>query len=191
MDLEADFPPDEIRSPPEVARRALVLFATTGVAFGADREEVSEWLAENGLWPSLSPIERTFLENPSPPEKDLVNRGWDSECLIVLAWALGHVARLPAADEQCQLRELGETFPPFADVSVEDFIGKAKLKPDEELHHLQDECLRQHAEGRNARLQGRPPREPVDIEIIQERHRAINWVNGYDSAPWDEVTSDT
>jgi hypothetical protein len=31
----------------------------------------------------------------------------------------------------------------------------------------------------------------VNIEIIQERHRAINWVNGYDSAPWDEVTSDT
>ncbi len=120
-----------------------------------------------------------------------MNRGWDSECLIVLAWALGHVERLPAADEQCELQELGETFPPFAEISAEDFIAKAKLRPDEELQRLQDECLRLHAEGRNARLQSRPPRDPVNVEIIQERHRAINWVNGYDSAPWDEVTSDT
>jgi hypothetical protein len=191
VDLEADFPPDEIRSPHEVARRALVLFATTGVAFGADRDEVSEWLTETGLWPDLSPIERAFLEDPSPSEKDIVYRGWDSECLFVLAWALGHVARLPAADEQCELKELGETFPPFADISVEGFIAKARLKSDEELHRLQDEYLRLHAEGRNARLQSRPPRDPVNVEIIQERHRAINWVNGYDSAPWDEVTSDT
>jgi hypothetical protein len=32
---------------------------------------------------------------------------------------------------------------------------------------------------------------PVDLEIVQERHHAINWVIGYDGAPWDEVTTDT
>jgi hypothetical protein len=191
VDLEDAFPPDEIRSPQEVARRALVLFATTGVAFGADRDEVGEWLTDSGLWAELSPIERGFLENPSPTERDVVNRGWDSECLIVLAWALGHCTQLPAADEQCELGQLGESFPPFADIGVEDFIATARLRSDDDLQRLQDDYMRLHAEGRNARLQGRAPRDPVNIEIIQERHRAINWVNGYDNAPWDEVTSDT
>jgi hypothetical protein len=143
------------------------------------------------LWAELSPIERGFLENPSPAERDVVNRGWDSECLIVLAWALGHCTQLPTADEQCELGQLGESFPPFADIGVEDFIATARLRPDGDLQRLQDDYMRLHAEGRNARLQGRAPREPVNIEIIQERHRAINWVNGYDGAPWDEVTSDT
>jgi hypothetical protein len=31
----------------------------------------------------------------------------------------------------------------------------------------------------------------VDIEIIQERHHAINWVIGYEGLSWDEVTTDT
>jgi hypothetical protein len=31
----------------------------------------------------------------------------------------------------------------------------------------------------------------IDIEIVQERHHAINWVTGYDGLPWDEVTTDT
>ena len=191
MDLEDEFPPDEIRSPQEVARRALVLFATTGVAFGASRDDVMEWLTESELLADLSPIEQRFLDDPSPSEQEIVNRGWDSECLIVLAWALGHCADLPAADEQCDLGLLNDHFPPFADVSAADFIECARLRPDAELQALQDECLRLHAEGRNARLQKRPSREPVNIEIVQERHRAINWVNGYDRAPWDEVTSDT
>jgi hypothetical protein len=191
LDLEEEFSPDEIRSPQEVARRALVLFGTTGVAFGANRDDVREWLTKNELLVDLSPIEQSFLDDPSPSEQRSVDRGWDSECLIVLAWALGHCADLPAADEQCELGLLGDKFPPFADISVADFVARARLRSDMELQNLQDECLRLHAEGRNARLQNRPPRAPVNIEIIQERHRAINWVNGYDSAPWDEVTSDT
>ena len=191
MDLSDEFPPDEIRPPQDVARRALALFATTGVAFGADRDEVIDWLRENKLWEELSPMELAFLENPSPSEKVIVNRGWDSECLIVLAWALGHVSRLPAADEECELGELGETFPPFADINADTFVAGARLRPDDELRQLQDDCFNLHAEGRYARLQNRAPRQPVNIEIIQERHRAINWVNGYDGAPWDEVTSDT
>jgi hypothetical protein len=182
---------DVIRSPQEVARRALVLFAVTGIAFGADRAGVIEWLDDNGLSADLSPMERSFLDQDAPSQRDIINRGWDSECLIVLAWALGHCASLPAADEQCDLGPLGDSFPPFAEASVEGFVANARLRSDDELHSLQDECLRLHAEGRNARLQGRSPPEHVNIEIIQERHRAINWINGYDSAPWDEVTSDT
>jgi hypothetical protein len=29
------------------------------------------------------------------------------------------------------------------------------------------------------------------LEIVQERHYAINWITGYGGLPWDEVTTDT
>lgn len=56
---------------------------------------------------------------------------------------------------------------------------------------MADRLMTLHGEARRAKLANAPPRTPVDIEIIQERHHAINWVIGYDSAPWDEVTADT
>jgi hypothetical protein len=31
----------------------------------------------------------------------------------------------------------------------------------------------------------------IDIEIVQERHHAINWITECDGLPWDEVTTDT
>jgi hypothetical protein len=54
-----------------------------------------------------------------------------------------------------------------------------------------DEMLNLHWEARDAKIDERPPRRPVDMEIIQERHYAINWVTGYRGLSWDEVTTDT
>lgn len=30
-----------------------------------------------------------------------------------------------------------------------------------------------------------------DIEVIQERHHAINWLVGYETQSWSEITTDT
>lgn len=48
-----------------------------------------------------------------------------------------------------------------------------------------------HWEARNAILKGLNTSLSIDIEIIQERHHAINWLIGYDGLDWDEVTTDT
>jgi hypothetical protein len=87
--------------------------------------------------------------------------------------------------------EFQDILPPFAEVSVSAFIARAALRPDDELMALADKMLDQHAEARRAMLAGTPPRYPVDTEIIQERHHAINWVIGYEGLPWDDVTTDT
>ena len=44
---------------------------------------------------------------------------------------------------------------------------------------------------RDARLNGQPMPADIDIEVVQERHHAINWITGYCGLPWDEVTTDT
>jgi hypothetical protein len=185
------FPPDVTRSPDEVARRALALFSVVGLAQGAERKLVRQWLRENELWDALSPIEAGFIDASPPSRRQVVNATWWSERLVMLLWALGEIDELPAADKQCDTREFQGVLPPFADVSVPAFIAHATLRADADLIEMADLVLGLHWAARNAELVDRAPRVPVDVEIIQERHHAINWVIGYDSAPWDDVTTDT
>ncbi|MEP7349017.1 MAG: DUF4272 domain-containing protein [Sphingorhabdus sp.] len=182
---------DKVRTPREVAERALALFAIVGLGFGTDRQSALEWLADNNLNEALSPSERILIEAEQPTPKQLVNASWQSECLIVLLWALDLIGSLPAADEQCDSRIFQAFLPPYAEISVADFIAAARLLPDSVLVAMSDEILDLHWHARDAQIHSRAPVRPVDIEIIQERHHAINWIIGYDGLAWDEVTTDT
>jgi hypothetical protein len=51
--------------------------------------------------------------------------------------------------------------------------------------------LEEHWRARDARLHERSMPPGIDIEIVQERHHAINWITGYDGLRWDEVATDT
>jgi hypothetical protein len=81
--------------------------------------------------------------------------------------------------------------PPFAQISVAQFVESASLMSDEDLLAKCDELLDQHWKARDAKLNGRSAPDGIDIEIVQERHHAINWITGYCGLPWDEVTTDT
>lgn len=189
--MDGDLIPDEVRSAEEIARRALALFSVVGLALGAERPAILAWLSENDLWDELAPSEKAFIETPAPSRKQVMNASWLSERLIMLLWALGAVERLPAANEQCDTAVFRGLLPPFAPISVSGFVAAARLRPDAELIAMADATLSLHWEARHARLNGSTPRMPVDMEVIQERHHAINWVIGYDGLPWDEVTTDT
>jgi hypothetical protein len=183
--------PDEVRSSADVARRSLALFSVVDLALGADRTDILQWLKDNGLWSTLAPSEVGFIDTPSPSQKQTINAGWLSERLVVLLWALGDIERLPLSNQQCDTRVFQDILPPFARVSVQEFVSRSGLRPKPELIAMADEILALHWEARDAERNGRTPRKPVDLEIVQERHHAINWVIGYDGLPWDEVTTDT
>jgi hypothetical protein len=181
-----------VRTGQEVARRLLAVFAVYGRAAGAAQKDVADWLRDNGLTAELTPIESTFLAVGKPSVKERIPRTWDSERIIVLLWALGHISELPPADAQCDTAIFGNHLPPFASVNVTDFINTAKLRPNEELWNMRDALLDLHWHARDGVLNNRPPKMPVTMGIIQERHRAMNWVIGYDrGAAWDDVTTDT
>jgi hypothetical protein len=182
---------DQPRSSVETATRALALFAVVGLALGADREAVMSWLQQHDLWRELAPSEAGLIDTPDPTRKQIVNASWLSERLIVIVWALGHVDELPPPDEQCDPSIFQAFLPPFASVEVADFLSSARIRPSSELIAMADEMLSLHWEARDARIKRRPADPPVDLEIIQERHHAINWLIGYDGADWDEVTTDT
>ena len=186
-----DLPPDEIRAAKTIARRALALFGTVGLAFDAPRDEVTSWLKGSDLWDELSPNELAYLSAESPTEKQRVDASWKSEGLIVLLWALGKIATLPAPNEQCNASVFQELLPPYGPISVANFISSAECRANDVLLAKADELLDLHWQARDAKFNGRQIPPHLDIEIIQERHHAINWVIGYDGLPWDEVTTDT
>ena len=91
-----DLSPDEVRSPQEIARRALVLFGVWGLTVGGQRCEILGWLDDYNLREALSPSELRFIDNQYPSSKQEIDFSWHSERLIVLLWALNWSRICPA-----------------------------------------------------------------------------------------------
>jgi hypothetical protein len=157
----------------------------------APRDEVLAWLEETGVRHDLTPWELRIVEAPVPTERMVINASWRSEALMMLLWALGKIDALPPADTQCNTGLLQDILPPYAEITEAAFLETATRRADAVLLREVERCLDLHAESIAAKRDGKPPRWPVDIEIIQERHHAINWVIGYDGLDWDLVTTDT
>ena len=189
--MDEDLPPDVIRSPQEAALRALALMVTISIAFEADRAEMLSWLKEQGLESALAPSEARFVRTDEPTRQQIIDASWCSERLLVICWALGIVPALPPPDEQCDTQLFIDGLPPYSTITAPDFLAAAKLRHEDELLGMADQLLQFHWEARNEKLTGQRPPQPVHIGIAQERHHAINWLIGYDGAPWDEVTTDT
>lgn len=186
-----DLLPDEIRDAKAIAKRALALFGTVRLALGAPRKDVVSWLREEDLWGELSPSELAYVSAHTPSKKQGINASWKSEGLIVLLWALKKIDTLPAPKDQCDTAQFKQILPPYTTVSVAEFISSAERQPDDVVLNMADELMSLHWAARDAQFHGRPIPPHLDIEIIQERHHAINWVIGYGGLPWDEVTTDT
>ena len=75
--------------------------------------------------------------------------------------------------------------------STQAFIAQASLIDEDRLWKQAELYLEDHWKARDAQLHKGSMPFGIDIEIVQERHHAINWVTGYDGLPWDEVTTDT
>lgn len=186
-----DSPADEIRDAGAIARRALALFGVVGRALGAPPDDIRGWLKDERLWDDLTPEELAYISADDPPERQRINASWRSEALIVLLWALGKVDQLPSPNQQCDTAVFQEVLPPYVDITAQEFIASAKRRPDTDVLEVADALLRQHWEARDAKKHSRPTSQTIDIEVVQERHHAINWVIGYEGLPWDEVTTDT
>jgi hypothetical protein len=182
--------PDRVRSAEEIARRALTLFAIVGLGLKTPRHEIAYWLRNEGLWAELTPSELAFVSAEHPSKQQILNASWRSEALLVLLWALDKVDTLPPANQQCDTSLFQKLLPPFADMTASQFVASAARRSDEALIGLAEETLQLHWKARDAKIHGRAA-PTLDIEIVQERHHAINWATGYEGLPWDEVTTDT
>jgi hypothetical protein len=169
------------------------LGAAVGLAFGAEDEVIRPWLKETGIERELTERERAFVFGVSRSEREQIYFTWMAEALVVLLWAVRKVGRLPAPDRQCTTRVLADRLPPFGDESFSRFLATSICRPERTLIDKALELQQLHAvaQQRKTRPNYRPEQPAVNIEIVQERHRSVNWVIGYEGLAWEEVTSDT
>lgn len=179
-----------VRSPPEVARRILLLACVTGLAMGVERELILSWVEEEGLWEFATPSERAFLSSPAPSERDQIYFSWQAEAVFVLGWALGLVADLPPPKEQASIGAVLDQMP-MPGEAVKTFVDAATLRPAAEIIDAAENAEVANAYCRVAKSEGTPERHGYDIEVAQERHRALNWLICCEDADWDEVPTDT
>jgi hypothetical protein len=173
-----------VRTPEEAAIRLLALVAVSGVAQGVDRTEVVDWLVREHLWDQLTPSEARFLEAPDPSERDFVAFSWRMECVYVLGWALMIHDRLSPPTEQAGIGPILESVPAPGESTAE-FIRHSQLRDAGTIHLAAEEYTDMHARARYT-----PGAASRDIEVIQERHLALNWLIRYEELAWDHVTTD-
>jgi hypothetical protein len=181
------------RTPDEVARRTLALFAVANAAYERPPKRIRGWLERTGVSRFLSPWEADFLNKDTAPEEEVFAASWTTEALQVLTWALRLVDELPPASDKADLEQLGITRAIFE--APDAFIASAVLRSIEELETAQAEIEGHHWGVRvgpaGRRLFGHSASEVAfHPDVVCQRHYAINWVVGGDDDE-DDVRTDT
>jgi Domain of unknown function (DUF4272) len=182
----------DLRQALEVAQRALALFVVAVRAeslAGGDEIPIAELRQKRpAAFRTLTPHESSFLEAAAPEQQQIVNFAWRYEALFLLQWALGLAPDLPHPSRICDVRTVART---MLDISEEDFLTRAALRPTAALLDALDLHFRLHWAVRQARLDGKDGANGFDPGVIQERHHALNWLVRYEDAGWDDVDTPT
>lgn len=190
MDFEEDLiEDDEYRSPQQIAKRAIVLTALISVIYGKSLSEVVLWLKKENLWSELTPNELDFVKDPSN-ERAQINLSWKSEALVSLLWSINKFHSIPKLDSSVDIEDLKRftVHPPSA---TEEYIKTAELRSEDEIEDEYESVYNAHWSVRDAQINRKPIPNNLDSGVVIERHFGFNYVTGYCSLPWDEITTDT
>ncbi|TCS93356.1 DUF4272 domain-containing protein [Hazenella coriacea] len=184
----------QLRSPQEVASRALLLHALMGVIFYEKPEEVVRWVQNEGLWESLTPKEKEIflvpISNLDDGEKVWRQKSlqsnlltWRIEGLWVLLWSLGKIDLLDLPKVKCDGGLLRGCVPELGQ-SVQSFIKDAQFR---NISILLDEVDFTYRIHRSFHEEGDQQSflQSFDQMIVYERIHALAWlVNWLDE--WDD-----
>ena len=175
------------RSREEIAERALALAIAAVKGEANDQEFVDSLITQYSAQQLFTPAELAFLTNHSPTPQQLTNFSWQYECVHVLLWSLGHIEKLQPPNHLCDVP---------ADLLIIRNLGREKLsstahpRPLSEILDQADYYYRLHWAVVELRLHGKNS-DKANEEIIDERHKALNWLIRYMGQDWDEITTDT
>lgn len=176
-----------LRSPQEVADRLLALALVAVKGEGMAHEEVLELAAERQAMVLFSPEERRFIETPEPTQLERIQFSWRYEAGWVLLWALKRLDEpLSYPRDVCHPGTL------VREVSTTPDLADRGLKSANDILNQADLIYRYHWAVTQAGIDGVAPPAGLNPGVVMERHKALNWLIGYDdNAAWDDVGTDT
>ena len=175
-----------VRTAQEIADRlrALVIVAVKGE--GLEQERVQEVIEGWGAKDLFTPRELDFVNDLSPSDHDRLQFSWRYEAAWVMYWALNFTGGpLAFPGDVCDVSHLVATVR-----DTPDLIQKGAQSANNILNEA-DLIYRYHWAVRQASLDGVVPSGGLNSGVVMERHKALNWLIGYDNADWDEVSTDT
>ncbi|MDQ0390580.1 DUF4272 domain-containing protein [Labrys monachus] len=138
----------------------------------------------------LTGEELLFLAERSPDPGLLADMDARYEDLNLLLWALGHHRELSEPRTIADAAELAATVERMC--MLPQTLDQASLRPTDEILDVLDYHYRLHWSVRQASLDNRIL-PGIDASIVFERHRALNWLTGFQNVdePWDDVDTPT
>lgn len=175
------------RSAEEIAERTLALAIAAVKGEANDQQFVDSLIARYSAKQLFTPAELAFITNPSPTKQQLIDFAWQYECVHVLLWSLGHIEKLQPPNQLCDVP--GEVSI-IRDLGREKLSSTARPRSMSEILDQADLYYHLHWAVIELRLNGKGS-DKANEEIIDERHKALNWLIRYMGQNWDDITTDT
>lgn len=180
-----------LRSPDELLRRIIALWAVVGTAFLKQTNHFRDYVLHQGIQSWLSERELAFLLSDDRSERDYIQFGWRLEALYFLAWCAGLIEEVDIPTRESSVEGIMHYFP----VDMEEptnLKSTIRLRGKREILDWADRLYRLHWVVRDARLNDKPVPANVVGGAVQEWHQAVNWVTNYgDEDNWDHIGTDT
>lgn len=187
----------EIRNFEDIGKRAVALAVValraecrlTGIPVEEEKELIAniiEIYNGNGFF-SLE--EKSYMENSEPSEQDSIQFIWRYEAMWIMLWALGYVEKLEYPNKICDVIHGANII--NMSMNLDEFVNRGNKKSKEEILDEADLIYRYNWACVDARINRRVIPGGMDDGVVQERHKALNWLINYMEADWDEVGTDT
>jgi hypothetical protein len=177
-----------VRSIREVAERVAALAIVNARSGLEPRDKTAAMVAPLEASSILSPAEWAFYQAEPAEYPSRVLFSWGIEGASVLLWALGHKGKkLPAARKMCDsawIRDL------VSSNHIDGLARGAQPVSQAVLETTLEGIYQTHWALRDAELNGTKVPKGIKVPIVEEQHRALNWLTD-DSQDWDDVTTDT
>jgi hypothetical protein len=179
----------ELRTPQEVRERIVALWAVVGTAF-LRNDFFRQYMTENGIVGWLSARERDYLLSDQRTDQQHVQFSWQLESLFFLGWCAGLVPELGLPTQESSIESFMHLFPQHGE-GLQKLEQAIALKSKGEILDWSDLLYRLHWAVRDSYVNNAPP-PAIKGGVVQEWHRAVNWVTRYDKEDdWDVVGTDT
>jgi hypothetical protein len=180
-----------VRSREEVFYRLLSLWAVVGKAFMGHKARFATYIQKHDLVNRLSDLERAYLLNETPSERDAIHFSWQLEAFYFIAWSAGLLDASEIPTEESSVESILDLFPK-EDEEAKLLMDSIRLRSKSELLDRADLLYRLHWATRDAHLNGTTLPKGINGGVVQEWHRAANWMINYDNENnWDFVGTDT
>ena len=148
-------------------------------------------------WQSIDTLSenerRVFYGRPSAQQ--LIDLSWGIEAAAVLFWAVEIIDELPYPDTKGYFSSDHPLYRPLfvhMESNLEHWLQSVSLRATTDILDALDICYLMDWACVEASLHSKKPAGHLDGGIVNQRHRALNWLTYYDEKDdWDHVSTDT